>query len=265
MLGAADLLLPARLSAIGTFINQTKGLDTACVPTTAQMNAFWSGTPYYHWYIYVGGANRACKTNTNLTAQWVTTNGPASSKWGLMPIWVGLQAPCTPAGRYSVFSYNTTTANSQGRSEAQAAYAALMSLGFLADVPIVLDLEAWDTTKASCVAAAKSFVQGWVDWLHHPSAQSAGVYGSTCGSGLNLFASLARPPDWIWGAAWNGNPSTANMPCVAVGYWTNHQRHKQYRGDHSERWNGITLIVDSDCANGPMYTHHDNLVDPACR
>lgn len=255
-----------QVGAAGSYTYETKGLDSACAPTTSQMNAFWNGTPYYHWYIYVGGANRSCKNNTNLTASWVSTNGPASTKWGLVPIWVGLQAPCTTPGKYYVFSYNTTTAYNQGYSEAQSAASAVFNLGFSSNVPIVFDLEYWDTSNNPCVAAVRSFILGWVDWLHVPPSQKAGVYGSVCASGLNSLATITHPPDWIWGAYYQTppNPSTSNMACIPSSRWVYHQRHKQYVGSHNETWNRATLNVDNDCANGPVYANHDSLYDSAC-
>jgi hypothetical protein len=50
--------------APGSYTYETYGLDRACAPTTTQMNAFWLNTPYYHFYVYVGGSNRFCKDNT---------------------------------------------------------------------------------------------------------------------------------------------------------------------------------------------------------
>jgi hypothetical protein len=69
-------------------------------------------------------------------------------------------------------------------------------------------------------------------------------------------SSRARSID---GAAWDGVKSTRSMPCVGSGLWTNRQRHKQYRGDHNETWNGVTLSVDNDCSNGPVYPGPDEL------
>lgn len=264
-LGSLEALPSPAYGTPGNYTYETKGLDSACAPTTAQMNAFWSGTPYYHWYVYIGGSNRYCKNNTNLSASWVDTNGPASTKWGLMPIWVGLQPPCTPAGKYYVFSYNTTTAYNQGYSEAGSAYNAGRALHFSNAWPMVMDLEPWDTTNSSCVAAAQAFVRGWVAYLHTYPPQKAGVYGSTCASGLDKFWGISPAPDWIWAAKWDNNPSTSSLgTCVATSHWTNHQRHKQYRGTHTETWNGQTLSVDSDCANGPMWAIHDGLYDSTC-
>lgn len=83
-------------------------------------------------------------------------------------------------------------------------------------------------------------------------AQVSGAYGSACNSYLNDLASMARPPRFIWAANWDDNPSTSAFPCVSGGYWSNHQRLKQYKGDHNETWGGVTINIDSNCANGPL-------------
>ncbi len=44
-----------------------------------------------------------------------------------------------------------------------------------------------------------------------------------------------RPPDAI--------------SCVASTHWTSHQRHKQYQGAHNATYNGVTLNIDSRCAD----------------
>lgn len=267
------LLLTVALSAIsadatvaapGSYTYETFGFDKACAPSNSQMDNFWSGSPYYHMYVYIGGSNVSCKNNTNLTAAWVDRNGPASSKWGLMPIWVGPQPPCT-TGNFYTFSSDTTTAFNQGSSEGSAAFSRAIGLHFGQTTPVVYDFEPWNTTDTACVNAAKAFIRGWTTFLHAGAGQKAGVYGSTCGSGIDKFWGLSPALDWVWGANWNGNPSTANFgSCVNATHWTNHQRHKQYAGPHSETWNGTTMTVDSDCANGPMFGVFDRLIESAC-
>jgi hypothetical protein len=237
---------PARAAAPKSELLVGKSLDSCTAPSTAQMSAFWSNTPYSGWGIYIGGEDRACG-QPNLTAAWVTS--VTNQGWHLLPLWVGPQNPCVPG--FDHFSTSTSTAYSQGETQAKAAYNALVALGIAADSPIIYDLETGGSSTTACINATKSFVQGWVDQLAVAPAQPSGVYTSTCGGFMDQFASIARPPDFIDGASWDGNPSTSSMSCVSSGHWTQHQRHKQYQGGHNETWNGVTLNVDSDCSNGP--------------
>lgn len=239
-------ILPAAALSVTT---TQMGLDSCEAPAVSQMQAFWNGTPYWWFNMYIGGSTRAC-ANTNLSGDWI--NQVRAIGWKLLPTWTGAQAPCSP---YNVkFSIDPGTAYNEGYNEAVAAYQEILSLGMNADTPIALDVEGFDTSIAGCVAAAQAFVNGWTDYLQIPPRQLSDVYGSVCGSAINSYASIPLPPDFIWGAFYNGNPDTGDMACVNSGYWVESQRHKQYTNTHNETYNGVTLRVDNDGSNGPVYT-----------
>ena len=235
-----------------------KGLDSCTAPSLSQMTAFFTNTPYSAWGVYIGGKDRAC-SQPNLTPSWVSA--VTSQGWHLLPIWVGPQNPCVPG--FDHFSTSTATAYAQGKNQAVKAHNALTALGMASNSPVIYDLEGGGGSTAKCINATKSFVQGWVDQLHVPGG-SAGVYSSTCAGFIDQFASIARPPDFIEGAAWDGNPSTSELPCVSSSDWVNQQRHKQYQGAHNETWNGVTLNVDSTCSNGPTVALAPFNGNPAC-
>jgi len=223
-----------------------KGLDSCTAPSLKQMSAFWKNTPYTYWGIYIGGSTRGCN-QPNLTANWVRQ--VTKQGWALLPIWVGPQNPCQPyqAGH---FSKNAKTAYVQGKNQAKLAYNALHALGLPDNSPIDYDLEAsGGRNSAACVTATKYFIQGWVNQLHSPPAQRAGLYTSTCNGFLDQFATLNPDLDFIDGASWDRKPSTMVMPCVSTSHWNSHGRHKQYLGGHNESWNKVRLNVDSRCGN----------------
>ena len=225
------------------------GADSCTAPSLSQMRAFWNNTPFSYWGIYIGGSDRGC-AQPNLTTSWV--NSVIAMGWDLLPIWIGRQNPCT-AGQASYFSRNTTTAYTQGKAEAHAAYEAWIKLQNNPSVPIDLDLEAPATDTVTCRAATKAFVEGWVEQLHVAPAQTAGVYTSTCAGYLSDFAQIKHAPDFADGAQWDGNPSTGSFTCVSSTFWVYVQRHKQYLGAHNQTENGVTLNIDSRCAYGPVY------------
>jgi len=177
--------------------------------------------------------------------------------WAIEPIWVGEQDPCW-GGNQAKFSTNTSTAFSEGETEAGEARSALSSEGFnpgtSGNTSIVYDLENYTQTTA-CIAAAQHFVEGWDTILASAPSQVAGVYGSTCAS--DLAALTGSPtPHFIWGAQWDGDPNTNDMGCNLAGKWTNSQRLKQYVSEHNETWpeaGGVELYIDTDNANGPVY------------
>ncbi|MCW7539485.1 DUF1906 domain-containing protein [Aquabacterium sp. A7-Y] len=240
--GSAAYAVPA-----GNGIMQGKGFDACTAPSISTMQKWWTNTPWSWIGIYIGGSVRAC-SQPNLTANWM--NKTYAQGWRYELIWVGPQAPCT-SYRHRI-SYNKTTAYQQGKAEAISAYKALQALGFgtAKGTPVTYDMEAYPN-NSSCRAAVKSFMQGWVDQLAVAPAQVAGVYGSGCGTYLSDFATMARPPRFINAADWDRDPSTWHLSCISGGHWTHNQRFKQYRGDHNETWGGVTLNIDSNCANGP--------------
>jgi hypothetical protein len=225
------------------------GFDACEDPSQGAMNAWWTNTPWSWVGVYIGGSEMAC-SQPNLSAAWLNNQNRVG--WRFQFIWVGPQAPCTGFG--ITFSSNTTTANQQGHSEAKAARAKLLSLGITNQAkgsPLTYDLEAFNASSCNALAAAQAFVRGWVDELHVAPALSAGVYGSTCASELQSYAA-SHPPDFIWGANYDGNQRTSVMACVSASSWVSHQRLKQYIGGHNETWGGVTLNIDTDCANGPV-------------
>lgn len=246
---------PSAQASFGKSIH--KGWD-ACSASVSTAQAFWTNTPYWNMGLYLGGSSygSSCKRWSSSEVGQLRSMG-----YKFLPLWVGPQAPCN--GWASSFSYDQSTAYSQGRNEAVAVYNTIVGLGWdTLNAPIIYDLEAFNTGNGSCLNAAKSFINGWVYQLHVAPAQMAGVYGSSCGSGLSSYASIGNVPDFIHGADWNGNPSTSDLACIPSSYWTNRQRHKQYNGGHNETWNGVTMNIDSDCSNGPVYPGPDALTSP---
>jgi hypothetical protein len=252
MLVAATITVPAFVRpapAMASYgISQKQGID-ACglMNNLSKDQTFWTYTSYSTFGLYIGGSIASCPTSSASYVASLLAQG-----WRLLPIWVGPQAPCSSFG--SRMSYDTATAFAQGKTEAHAAVQKEAALGMdTLNAPVIFDLEAYDTSNASCLAAVKSFITGWTTQLHIAPAQQSGVYGSGCGSGVGQFATLNPPPDFIDGADWDGASSTASISCVADGNWIFNQRHKQYRGGHNETYNGVTVAVDSDCSNGPVY------------
>ncbi len=266
----ASVLFGAQPSDGYSGISQQKGFDTCTAPAQSFMDTWWAQSPYWNIGIYIGGANRAC-SQPNLSAQWVSDN----RLWGMLPIWVGPQMPKPECQQHTAWNANISldpaTAHNQGRSEAAAAYSAAGNLGMdRPGMPIIYDLEAYGGgTKAlsTCIAAAKAFIDGWVEWLHVSPAQKAGVYGSQCASYLRELRSIDHVPDFIWFAWWNGNPdpyNTSSSCPIGASDWANHQRHKQYAGNVTETYGGKSRLIDRDCSDGPVYLDHDRLGIAVC-
>jgi len=223
------------------------GFETCTAPSLAALNA-WAASPYRAVGIYLGGVNRACKDG-NLSATWVST--VLSLGWSLMPLYVGLQAPCVSQSGLAKISSNLTTASSQGTAAADDAVGKATEFGLPGGSPLYLDVEGYATNNATCSKIVQSFVTGWVGELR-AQGYLAGVYGSAASTIRDIAALGASIPDAAWIANWNGVEAVFGDPHVSDSLWANHQRIHQYKGGHNETWGGVTLNVDNDYVDGPV-------------
>ncbi len=246
---------PRALSATGVLTGQ--GFDVCEIPSANAMSTWWKSSPYDAVNLYIGGSMRACD-NLNLSEAYLSDL--AGQGWKFIPTWVGPQAPC------SIFkikmSYDPVIAYQQGVDEAVAAVNAAAALGLtLPDktgTVIYYDLEAYNVNDAACKEAATAFISGWTDQLE-TSGNIAGVYGSTCTSGLDSIAALPNPPEAAWLANWvhfapggyyDPDASVWNVSCLSSSFWTNQTRLRQYEGSHTEVWGGLGLNIDSNVLDG---------------
>ena len=230
-----------------------QGFDACEIPKTSQMQTWWTSSPYYFINLYIGGISRACG-NSSLNAAKVSEL--SDQGWKFIPTWVGLQASCSTLSHK--MSSDPVKAYNQGVAEANSAVDVVKNLGLtFADGTgsiIYYDLEAYNTGNSSCRAAAKSFISGWTNQLHARGNQAA-VYGSGCTSALNDFLSLPQVPEAIWPAYWiystyNEEATVWDVACLPNTSWADHQRIRQYTGDHDETWGNVTINIDSNVADG---------------
>lgn len=229
-----------------TIVGTGEGFD-GCNPTTGDLATWYKSSPYHYVNVYIGGNNAACP-QPGLNTSWINT--VVSQGWGLIPTWVGPQAPhpCTSCGGCSSFSTNTTTAASQGTSEAQSAASKMSSIGLKGTI-VYYDLEEY-TDSSSCSAAAKAFVNAWVQELHK-LGYSAGVYGSPSDANTD-WLHLSNSPDDVWIALWNGSKSTWNLNPIPNSAWANNQRIHQYNYLGNQTYGGVKLNIDGDYLGGAV-------------
>ncbi len=231
----------------------------ACNAPKIDSLAAWLASPYRALGIYIGGVNRAC-ANNQLTPDW--TAAAVSTGWGLIPLYVGLQAPCVGQGGLAKIS--PSLASSQGTAAADDADARASTVGLAPGSPIYFDMEGYALSNASCSQAVQSFVTAWVNELH-ALGHLAGIYGSAASTirDMQALATTASAPDDVWIANWNDNESVYGDPYVSDALWTNHQRLHQYRGSHHETWGGVTIDIDSNYVDGAVVGAGGTLPVPA--
>jgi photosystem II stability/assembly factor-like uncharacterized protein len=233
-------------------VNTTRqAFDRCNIPTTSQMQKWWTSSPYYGVNLYIGGISRGC-ANAGLNEFWVHI--VSQQGWELIPTWVGPQAPCSIYKNR--MSSNPTIAYQQGRGEASAAAEAAASLGFTKDRVIYYDLEGYAAATLSCRATVQSFLKGWTERLHELGVLS-GVYGAAYSSYMNDWTSISPPPDFVWIASWYRSYYDPYATVWGIKYlsdslWSYHQRLRQYAGDHVETWGGISFTIDSNVTDGAV-------------
>jgi len=236
------------------------GFDACEVPSLANLQTWYSGSPYKAVNLYIGGVSRACN-NTALNAAYVQQM--FNQGWRFIPTWVGPQAPCTGYGNR--FSYDPATAYAQGVENANQAAAKLLELGLTnpngTGSVVYFDLEFFYYTSA-CSTAVRSFVQGWTNRLQEYNIYP-GLYSTSTNLNANQIFTLQPPPSVVWIAEWFTVPGY--RPDVTVfdvdhlpdSYWSNHQRVYQYSGDHNETWAGVTINIDNNVLDGLVAAPYD--------
>jgi hypothetical protein len=244
VLGLLSLAPPAQAKPPGAPGSLTGyGFDACQAPPQAVMDAWWEASPYSAVGIYIGGSNRLCKDQPELTAAWVAAQ--QRTGWHLMPVQVGPQASCS--GYADRMSSDLATAKAQGSAEAVTAIATARGLGIGAGSTLYYDLEDYDLAPTDCRQAALSFISGWTEALHGAGYDS-GVYSNIAAAISSLsLADVASPgsyemPDDIWFAWSNGRADTETGSWVGSDEWDGHQRIHQYALDvANQSWGGYTL------------------------
>ena len=238
-----------------------QGFDACEIPTLSQMQTWAVSSPYKAVNLYIGGSSRACD---NLALNSMYLKQLSQQGWKFIPTWVGPQAPCT--GYLTKMSSDPATAYNQGVAQADLAVEKLAALGLTypnkTGSVIYYDIEYYGT-NAACRAAVNSFMNGWVSQLH-VRGNLAGVYAThACNTGLSDFRTITNVPDVVWIAGWYydlGDPRGTYDPtasvwdwlssCMPNTAWPNHQRIRQYSGDHTETWGNLLLEIDNDVLDG---------------
>ena len=244
---------------------QGRGFDRCEAPTASNAQTWWSNSPYWYMGSYIGGSNASCGAPSPSHVSTLNDQG-----WGFLPIWVGPQAPsvCQFAAYNSYISTDPTVAVNQGKSQADAAAAAAIGLGFAAGTVIYYDIEGWDTGNATCNTAVHEFLNGWVFQLRTQHSMKAGIYGSACSSNSPDWATLPNQPDAVW-LGWSTALQTVwNIVCTDDAphrnlHWPGKRIH-QHNLTHNETYGGVTLDIDSDCADGITAAHFFSVKTNEC-
>lgn len=232
------------------------GFDQCETPSQNAMHRWMVFSPFQAVGVYISGDARSCLTQANLTPDWVSA--AAADGWRLLPITVGPQASCTTVSRYIdnglLIDADPTdrysAARLQGFREANRSARAAGNLGIAEKSTLWYDLEHFDINQTDCRESALAFVHAWTRRLHN-LGYVAGFY-SGASSGITMVdqarqdpANTWTLPDRIWFARWDGKANLRSSYLSDDG-WVPGNRIKQYRGDHTETWGGVSINIDSN-------------------
>jgi hypothetical protein len=220
------------------------GFDTCTAPSLRAMRA-WRAK-YAVAGVYIGGSNMACDYG-NLSPGWVRT--VTSMGWGLLPTYVGPQAPCYGAGDMINAKHAAVEGQAAGRDAAEDA----TDFGLPVGSPVYYDMEAYNESERGCVTAVLRFLSAWTRTLNGLGYMS-GVY-SSADSGILDLQSAAKDttmtePQAIWFALWDGKASLTGAQVLGARPWTVSRRVKQFAGSHLQKVGGVSLNIDSDLVGG---------------
>jgi hypothetical protein len=171
--------------------------------------------------------------------------------WSLMPLYVGLQAPCN-----SFADISTTKAVAQGTQAANAAVGDAANLGLGKGSPVYYDMEGYNNTNSSCRSTVLRFLDAWTAEVHARGYVS-GVYSSAASGVSDLVAAgsvnghLMHKPDAMWFALWDKKSNLTGTPYLPAGSWAS-DRVKQFQGNQTIKIGGYSLNIDADRVGGAV-------------
>jgi hypothetical protein len=222
------------------------GFDTCTAPSLNAMKAWKS--KYSALGIYIGGQNMACDYG-NLSASWV--RAVHAMGWSLLPLYVGLQAPCNNFAGIS--SKNPAL---QGTQAADTAIGDAASFGLGKGSPIYFDMESYNNGNSSCKSTVLQFLDAWTKEVHAKGYVS-GVYSSASTGVTDLVATTTvnghamNQPDAMWFALWDKNSNLTGTPYLPSAKWAS-DRVKQYQGNQNIKVGGYSLNIDADRVGGAV-------------
>ena len=229
-----------------TPLHPVKGFDSCTTPSLATMQVWRQ--QYAAIGVYIGGVNDACAYG-NLSAAWIKS--AAGMGWGMLPTYVGPQAPCWSWNGQGV-RIKSSAAAAEGVTAGDDAVSDARLFGLPAGSPLYYDMEAYGSSQ-SCVSTVLTFIGAW-DRTVAAAGYVTGVYSSQDSGIENMQAAVTAktagftPPVALWIALWD-HAATLNDGTLS---WPLDERSKQYWGNTTGTVGGITLSIDDDLVGGPL-------------
>ena len=254
------------------------GFDVGCAPPPYTMMYWWWYSPFYDIGVYLGGIHAGCSVqngkNIYVSANWVSDMedqgfGQGSGGWGILPIWLGLQAPASCGSLFSTNLISTTltgpgSAYSQGQADATQAIGVAQPLGITGI--IYNDMEQY---TAPCLPV-EYYLAGWGDTLH-ANGYAAGVYMNWANDINDIDSSpVLERNDAVWVSRYyNGQPILwatlfnyeASQYCSDdLKYSPPVTCYQNFSGQIPETYGGMSLEAGFNSNNGGIDGDYDQTI-----
>ena len=229
--------------------------DSCVSPSNAVMDRWWHTSPFSAVGIYLSGKGRACpqRAQPHLSPAWVRRQHDVG--WRILPIHVGLQAPCFQAGDPTPtkprMSAERRKAHRQGVRAAGVALDAADRYRIGRGSTVYLDIEFYDRARTKCNRAVLAHIDGWTERLHRARFR-AGLYSSASAAVRALDAARhADPrryawPDQLWAGCSVCRPVGDLTPFLRDTYWRGHSRLHQYVLDTRATYGNVSYSIDKN-------------------
>lgn len=233
-----------------------RGFDSCEQVSYYGMSEIGNNSDFWSFGFYIGGVNKGQCGSYDSNWVYATSN----YGWGYLPIYVGWQAPCSTYNYYKGNWSSDTAAYQAGYSDGNSAvnfsnYLQITSVVFL-------DIEGYNTGNTTCHSRMLNYLQGFINSMH-ANGRPVGAYGSSCDSGVQSWAGLNPPPDYVYIAEWYYAPisdqqtNVFNRSCVNNGVWAPNQRHHQYYNTGTARtYGGYTLAKRDELCSQAVVAGH---------
>ncbi len=229
------------------------GFDRCVTPSSAAMDTWRRASPFSAVGIYISGSGRACPESAQpyLDPAWVRRQH--NRGWRILPIHVGLQAPCfqqgDPTPSKPRMSARPHKAHRQGTRAADASVAKARHFGIGSGSTLYLDIEWYERTNSRCNKAVLTHVDAWTERLHKLGYRS-GLYSSASAAIQAVDVARHRNgdrwtwPDQLWFAWGNGRADLQGEPYLSGDFWRGSKRLHQYQLDVTATYGGLGMAID---------------------
>ena len=172
--------------------------------------------------------------------------------WSLLPLYVGLQAPCVGQSGLAEDLDRRRDRGEPGRARPRTTRSRARRARPAGGQPHLLRHGGLQGQRRDVHEGGAVVRLGAGDASCTRRATSPASTAAPRRRSATSPRSARRSPTTSWIANWNGVEDVFGDPYVSDALWPNHQRVHQYKGGHKETYGGVTINIDSDYVDGAV-------------